>query len=118
MCISGGFIAQKFTESTANCPRVASLVLCNTFTDTAVFEYNDSSALFWLLPSLVLKRMLMGNFTTDKMDKRMAESIDFMVERVRVVKITYLILMSSPYAENGRFCFRFLVQASSGIFNL
>lgn len=25
----------------------------------------------------------MGNFTTDKVDKRMAESIDFMVERVR-----------------------------------
>ncbi|XP_039759217.1 maspardin-like [Pararge aegeria] len=78
----GGFIAQKFTESTLNCPRVASLVLCNTFTDTTVFEYNDSSALFWLLPSLVLKRMLMGNFTTEKVDKRMAESIDFMVERL------------------------------------
>lgn len=79
---SGGFIAQKFAELTNNCPRVASLILCNTFTDTSVFEYHDSSALFWLLPSLVLKRMLMGNFTTDKVDKRMAESIDFMVERV------------------------------------
>ncbi|XP_013187612.2 maspardin [Amyelois transitella] len=78
----GGFIAQKFAELTRNCPRVASLVLCNTFTDTSVFEYNDSSALFWMLPSLVLKRMLMGNFTSDKVDKRMAESIDFMVERL------------------------------------
>lgn len=80
----GGFIAQKFTELTQNCPRVASLVLCNSFTDTSVFEYNDSSALFWLLPSLVLKRMLMGNFTSDKVDRRIAESIDFMVERVRI----------------------------------
>lgn len=78
----GGFIAQKFTELTNNCPRVASLILCNTFTDTSVFEYNDSSALFWLLPSLVLKRMLMGNFTTDKVDRRMTESIDFMVEKL------------------------------------
>ncbi|CAH2042413.1 unnamed protein product, partial [Iphiclides podalirius] len=78
----GGFMAQKFAELTKNCPRVASLVLCNTFTDTSVFEYNDSAALFWLLPSLVLKRMLMGNFTTDKIDKRIAESIDFMVERL------------------------------------
>ncbi|KAL0869915.1 hypothetical protein ABMA27_006112 [Loxostege sticticalis] len=78
----GGFIAQKFTELTQNCPRVASLVLCNSFTDTSVFEYNDSSALFWLLPSLVLKRMLMGNFTSDKVDRRIAESIDFMVERL------------------------------------
>ncbi|XP_031765719.1 maspardin-like [Galleria mellonella] len=78
----GGFMAQKFAELTRNCSRVASLILCNTFTDTSVFEYNDSSALFWLLPSLVLKRMLMGNFTTEKVDRRMAESIDFMVERL------------------------------------
>ncbi|XP_026320898.1 maspardin-like [Hyposmocoma kahamanoa] len=78
----GGFIAQKITELTINCPRVVSLILCNTFTDTTVFEYQDSAALFWLLPSLVLKRMLMGNFTTDKVDRRIAESIDFMVERL------------------------------------
>ncbi|XP_072942709.1 maspardin-like [Epargyreus clarus] len=78
----GGFIAQKFAEYTKNCPRVASIILCNSFTDTSVFEYNDSAALFWLLPSLVLKRMLMGNFTADKVDKRIAESIDFMVERL------------------------------------
>lgn len=81
-CVLGGFLAQKFTEITKNCPRVASLILCNTFTDTTVFEYHDSVALFWLLPSLVLKRMLMGNFTCEKVDKRIAESIDFMVERV------------------------------------
>ncbi|CAG9564005.1 unnamed protein product [Danaus chrysippus] len=81
----GGFLAQKFTEITKNCPRVASLVLCNTFTDTTVFEYHDSVALFWLLPSLVLKRMLMGNFTCEKVDKRIAESIDFMVERLETL---------------------------------
>ncbi|KAM3963189.1 maspardin [Aphomia sociella] len=81
----GGFMAQKFAELTRNCPRVASLILCNTFTDTSVFEYNDSSALFWLLPSLVLKRMLMANFTSDKVDRRMAESIDFMVERLETL---------------------------------
>ncbi|KAJ2948481.1 hypothetical protein O0L34_g7729 [Tuta absoluta] len=78
----GGFIAQKVAEMTKNCPRVASLILCNAFTDTSVFEYHDSAALFWLLPSLVLKRMLMGNFTTEKVDRRIAESIDFMVERL------------------------------------
>ncbi|KAL4715000.1 hypothetical protein ACJJTC_003151 [Scirpophaga incertulas] len=78
----GGFIAQKFAEITKNCPKIASLILCNSFTDTSVFEYNDSVALFWLLPSLVLKRMLMGNFTTYKVDTRIAESIDFMVERL------------------------------------
>ncbi|XP_045452475.1 maspardin-like [Melitaea cinxia] len=86
----GGFIGQKFTELTKNCPRVASLILCNSFTDTSVFEYHDSAALFWLLPSLVLKRMLMGNFITDKVDKRIADSIDFMVERLESLTQTEL----------------------------
>ncbi|KZC04413.1 PREDICTED: maspardin-like [Dufourea novaeangliae] len=78
----GGFLAQKFTEVTAHCPRVASLILCNTFTDTSVFSYNDSAGVFWMLPSLVLKKMLMGNFVTDKVDSEMVEAIDFMVERL------------------------------------
>ncbi|XP_063366723.1 maspardin-like [Cydia amplana] len=78
----GGFLAQKFTELTLNCPRVASLILCNSFTDTSVFEFKDSSALFWLLPSMVLKRMLMGNFSAEKADRRIIEAIDFMVERL------------------------------------
>ncbi|XP_047996947.1 maspardin-like [Leguminivora glycinivorella] len=78
----GGFLAQKFSELTLNCPRVASLILCNSFTDTSVFEFKDSSALFWLLPSLVLKRMLMGNFSAEKADRRIIEAIDFMVERL------------------------------------
>ncbi|XP_061720856.1 maspardin-like [Cydia pomonella] len=78
----GGFLAQKFAELTLNCPRVASLILCNSFTDTSVFEFKDSSALFWLLPSLVLKRMLMGNFSAEKADRRIIEAIDFMVERL------------------------------------
>ncbi len=39
----GGFLAQKFAEFTRPCPRVASLVLCNTFTDTTIFNFEDSS---------------------------------------------------------------------------
>lgn len=41
----GGFLAQKFAEYTRPCPRVASLILCNTFTDTTVFKYADQSQL-------------------------------------------------------------------------
>ncbi|KAJ9583766.1 hypothetical protein L9F63_021890 [Diploptera punctata] len=78
----GGFLAQKFAESTLNCPRVVSLILCNTFTDTSVFNYSESAALFWLLPSLVLKKMVMGNFTSFQVDSGIADSIDFMVERL------------------------------------
>jgi len=78
----GGFLAQKFAEYTANCPRVASLVLCNAFVDTSVFTYNDSAAVFWMLPSLLLKKMVMGNFTAEHADPRIIESVDFMVERL------------------------------------
>lgn len=82
LCFLGGYLAQKFTEYTSNCPRVASLILCNTFSDTSVFNNHDSAALFWILPSLVLKKMVMGNFSTSKVDREMVEAIDFMVERV------------------------------------
>lgn len=41
----GGFLAQKFTEYTHRCPRVLSLILCNSFTDTSVFQYGDSAPL-------------------------------------------------------------------------
>ncbi|XP_066589945.1 maspardin-like [Prorops nasuta] len=78
----GGFLAQKFTEVNSHCPRVVSLVLCNTFTDTSVFSYNDSAAVFWILPSMVLKKMVMGNFTTNKVDSEIIEAVDFMVERL------------------------------------
>lgn len=78
----GGFLAQKFTEINAHCPRVVSLILCNTFTDTSIFSYNDSATVFWILPSLVLKKMVMGNFTTEKVDGEIVEAIDFMVERL------------------------------------
>ncbi|XP_015594746.1 maspardin [Cephus cinctus] len=78
----GGFLAQKFAESNSHCPRVVSLILCNTFTDTSVFSYNESATVFWILPSLILKRMLMGNFSSDKVDGEIIDAIDFMVERL------------------------------------
>ena len=40
----GGFLAQKFAEFTQPCPRVASLVLCNSFRDTTVFNYEDQAS--------------------------------------------------------------------------
>ncbi|XP_065352404.1 maspardin-like [Cloeon dipterum] len=78
----GGFLAQKFAEYTANCSRVASLILCNSFTDTSIFNFTDTASYFWMLPSLVLKRMVMGNFSTQIVDSKIADSIDFMVDRL------------------------------------
>ena len=34
----GGYLAQKFAEATFRSPRVASLILCNTFSDTSGFS--------------------------------------------------------------------------------
>lgn len=50
-CITGGFLAQKFAEVNAHCPRVVSLILCNTFTDTSIFSYNDSAVMYVLIKS-------------------------------------------------------------------
>lgn len=41
----GGFLAQKAAEMTVNCPRVASLILCNSFADTAIFHKEESANL-------------------------------------------------------------------------
>lgn len=41
----GGFLAQKFADQTAHCPRIHSLILCNSFADTAIFNYTDSAPL-------------------------------------------------------------------------
>ncbi|BES89949.1 Spastic paraplegia 21 (Autosomal recessive, Mast syndrome) [Nesidiocoris tenuis] len=78
----GGFLAQKFVEYTENCPRIASLILCNTFCDTSVFQYNEKSHLFWALPSMILKKMIMVNLPICHTDKRIVDSIDFMVEKL------------------------------------
>ncbi|XP_045616719.1 maspardin isoform X2 [Procambarus clarkii] len=78
----GGFLAQKFAETTFNCPRVASLILCNSFIDTKIFNYADSSSVFWMLPATLLKKMIIGRFPRKLMDSHIADSIDFMVERL------------------------------------
>ncbi|OAD62522.1 Maspardin [Eufriesea mexicana] len=102
----GGFLAQKFTELNAHCPRVVSLVLCNTFTDTSVFSYNDSAAVFWILPSLVLKKMVMGNFVTDKVDGEIVEAIDFMLESLTQPELASRLTMNcvNCYVQPQKIC--------------
>ncbi|CAG0914985.1 unnamed protein product [Notodromas monacha] len=81
----GGFLAQKFAEMHSigrPVPRVASLILCNSFTDTSIFGYRDASPFFWLLPSMFLKRMVLGNMPVGSKDRDIVESVDFMVSRL------------------------------------
>lgn len=43
-----------------------------------------------MLPSLLLKKMVMGNFTAEHADPRIIESVDFMVERVSILPIDHI----------------------------
>ncbi|XP_071170872.1 uncharacterized protein [Mytilus edulis] len=78
----GGFLAQKFAEYTYRSPRVASLILCNSFYDTTIFNQTNSAQTFWMMPSLVLKKMVMGNFDKGLVDPSICDSIDFLVEKL------------------------------------
>lgn len=78
----GGFLAQKFAEFTCKNQRVASLILCNGFVDTAVFQQTTSAHSFWLVPAVMLKKMVMGNFERGLVDGEIADSVDFMVEKL------------------------------------
>ncbi|XP_069136671.1 uncharacterized protein [Argopecten irradians] len=78
----GGFLAQKFTEFTQSSPRVASLILCNSFYDTSIFQQTNSAPTFWMMPALLLKKMVMGNFEKGPSDPNICDSVDFLVEKL------------------------------------
>lgn len=78
----GGFLAQKFAEYTSKSSRVASLILCNSFYETSIFQQTNSAPTFWMMPALFLKKMVMGNFDRRLTDPEIADSIDFMVDKL------------------------------------
>ncbi|XP_027132026.1 maspardin isoform X2 [Larimichthys crocea] len=78
----GGFLAQKFAECTHKSPRVHSLILCNSFSDTSIFNQTWTANSFWLMPAFMLKKIVLGNFAKGPVDSKMADAIDFMVDRL------------------------------------
>ncbi|XP_064845378.1 maspardin isoform X1 [Oncorhynchus masou masou] len=78
----GGFLAQKFAEHTHKSPRVHSLILCNSFSDTTIFNQTLTANSFWLMPAFMLKKIVLGNFAKGPVDPKMADAIDFMVDRL------------------------------------
>ncbi|KAL5004592.1 hypothetical protein ScPMuIL_018048 [Solemya velum] len=78
----GGFLAQKFAEYTSKSPRVASLILCNSFYDTSIFQQTNSAPTFWMMPALFLKKMVMGSFEKGLVDSNIADSVDFLVDKL------------------------------------
>ncbi|XP_035827852.1 maspardin isoform X2 [Aplysia californica] len=78
----GGFLAQKFAEYSCRSQRVASLILCNSFYDTTIFQQTNSAPTFWMMPAMLLKKMVMGSFDKKPTDPDIADSMDFMVEKL------------------------------------
>ena len=97
----GGFLAQKYAESTYQSPRIHSLVLCNTFCDTSVFNHTDSAQMywqsvvplfwlvwfvfrFWMTPNPLLKKLVMGSTSMQSFskDQSIIDSIEFMSEKL------------------------------------
>ena len=76
----GGFLAQKFAEYTRPCPRVASMILCNTFTDSSVFRYAEQAPLFRIMPNPLLRKMVLNGLETIDMDVPMTRACEFMAE--------------------------------------
>lgn len=112
-------MAQKFAEHTHKSPRVHSLILCNSFSDTTIFNQTWTANRlilmilaqissqcghslfmfvsmflfnsFWLMPAFMLKKIVLGNFAKGPVDSKMANAIDFMVDRVSGL-LTWFIL--------------------------
>ncbi|ERE75720.1 methionyl-tRNA formyltransferase [Cricetulus griseus] len=82
----GGFLAQKFAEYTHKSPRVHSLILCNAFSDTSIFNQTWTANSFWLMPAFMLKKIVLGNFSSGPVDPMMADAIDFMVDRIHLLQ--------------------------------
>ena len=93
----GGFLGQKFAVHTAKSQRVQSLILCNSFMDTTVFSGMPHSSAYRFLPSFILKRYLLEAFPKGRLESEIANSVDFMVERV-----SWLVAICQDLCPKGR----------------
>lgn len=86
----GAFLGQKLAERTFRCPRVHSLFLCNGFTDTTAFKQTKSAKAYWAMPGFWLKRQILMNLPSEDLEVSVANSIDFMVERLDTLERSQL----------------------------
>lgn len=78
----GAFLAQKVAEKTFRSPRIVSIFICNGFTDTTAFKQTVAAKTFWAMPAFMLKRQILVNLPSENLEGNVANSIDFMVERL------------------------------------
>uniref|UniRef100_A0A8C1GFV3 SPG21 abhydrolase domain containing, maspardin n=1 Tax=Cyprinus carpio TaxID=7962 RepID=A0A8C1GFV3_CYPCA len=97
----GGFLAQKFAEVTHKSPRVHSLILCNSFSDTSIFNQTWTANSFWLMPAFMLKKIVLGNFGKEPVDQKMADAIDFMVDRLESLNQSELASRLTMNCQNS-----------------
>ncbi|XP_048829605.1 maspardin-like [Brienomyrus brachyistius] len=97
----GGFLAQKFAEYTHKSPRVHSLILCNSFSDTSIFNQTWMANSFWLMPAFMLKKIVLGNFGSGPVDPEIADAIDFMVDRLEGLKQSELASRLTLNCQNS-----------------
>ncbi|KYQ91775.1 alpha/beta hydrolase fold-1 domain-containing protein [Tieghemostelium lacteum] len=77
----GGYLAQCFYQTRPS--RVISMILNNTFCDTQYYHDNSScAAMFSILPEFMLKKIILSNFPSGKLDKEMCDTVDFMVYQI------------------------------------
>uniref|UniRef100_F6VHM6 Maspardin n=2 Tax=Ciona intestinalis TaxID=7719 RepID=F6VHM6_CIOIN len=84
-CSLGSFLAMKFAEKLGNKHYVASLFLCNPFADTTLLKSPFTPYAYFALPSLVLKRFVLGDLPLKFVSITQANSLDFVVERLESV---------------------------------
>lgn len=64
---------------------VQSLILCNTFASNLAYaESNPLASLYSFIPGFILKKRVLGSFPQGVYTKPINDSIDFMVDKVRV----------------------------------
>merc|ERR1719507_2934400 len=88
----GGFLGQKFVEFTRGCPRVASLILCNSFTDTSIFKHEEESSAFWVMPAILLRSLVMRGLEVASKDPEILDASAFIMERLEPQNVNDLMV--------------------------
>eukprot|EP01111_Echinosteliopsis_oligospora_P006504 TRINITY_DN2067_c0_g1_i1.p1 TRINITY_DN2067_c0_g1~~TRINITY_DN2067_c0_g1_i1.p1 ORF type:complete len:326 (+),score=59.18 TRINITY_DN2067_c0_g1_i1:195-1172(+) len=77
----GGYLAQCYCKLRPS--RVESLILNNSFCDTQYFHDSaPCAAMFSMMPEFMLKRYILSNFPRTNLEPEIANSVDFMVEKL------------------------------------
>ena len=67
------------------------MILNNTFVDTTHFSGMPSPTLLRLMPHFLLKRMVLASYPQGNLEPKIADSVDFMVERLESLSRSELI---------------------------